>query len=108
MDEIDHRTTGQNYVQPLLNKPNPEIIIRAVNNTGSFRRCLYVGDSAEDLIMAQRANSIAPKFAFAGVYSSVNFKNKIRSYFLTEGADMIIPSVNTLPEVLREIGEMEK
>lgn len=108
MDEIDHRTTGQNYVQPLLNKPNPEIILRAVNNTGSFRRCLYVGDSAEDLIMAQRANSIAPKFAFAGVYSSENFKNEIRSYFLTERADIIIPSVNTLPEVLRKIGEMEK
>jgi HAD superfamily phosphatase len=108
MDEINHGTTGQNYVQPLLNKPNPEIIIRAVDNTGSFRRCLYVGDSAEDLIMAQRANNIAPKFAFAGVYNSVNFKNEIRSHFLTERADIIIPSVNNLPEVLRKIGEMEK
>ncbi len=106
MDETSHKTTRQECLQPLLNKPNPEIIIEAAKNIGSFRRCLYVGDSAEDLIMVQRANNMASKFAFAGVYDSVNSKNEIRSHFLTEKADILMPSVNSLPDVLSAIGEM--
>ena len=108
MDDVKHRKAGQDHLQPLLNKPNPEILIRAVSKIGPFRRCLYVGDSAEDFIMVQRANSIAPKFAFAGVYNSVKFKKETRSHFLTERADIIIPSADTLPEVFRKIGEIEK
>ena len=108
MDEISHKTTRRECLQPLLNKPNPEIIIEAVKNIGSFRRCLYVGDSAEDLIMVQRANKMASKFAFAGVYDSLNSKDEIRSHFLTERADILMPSVNNLPDVLSAIGEMEK
>jgi phosphoglycolate phosphatase-like HAD superfamily hydrolase len=108
MGESNHKTTRQECVQPILNKPNPEIMFKAVKNIGPFRRCLYVGDSAEDLIMVQRANSKAPRFAFAGVYGYVNFKNETQSYFVTEKADIITPSVNNLPNVLARIGEMEE
>ncbi len=91
--------------ESFLNKPNPEILIQAVKNLGDIQRCLYVGDSAEDLIMVQRANKIVSRFAFAGVYNLGNFKDEMCSYFLENGADAILPSVNDLPELMNVLGE---
>jgi phosphoglycolate phosphatase-like HAD superfamily hydrolase len=108
MDKTSHEATKQEHLKPLPNKPNPEIIIEAAKNMGLFRQCLYVGDSAEDLIMVQRANKIASRFAFAGVYDSVNSKEEIQSHFLSEKADILMPSVNSLPDVLVKIGEIEE
>ena len=93
---------------PLLNKPNPEILIQAMKNLGDIQRCLYVGDSAEDLLMVQRANKIVSRFAFVGVYNLVNFKDEMRSYFLENGADAILPSVNDLPELMNLLGEWKQ
>jgi len=94
--------------EPLLNKPNPEILLKAVETLGRFQCCLYVGDSAEDLIMVQRANKVLPRFAFAGVYDLVDFKDEVCSYFLKMGADMVLPSVNDLPELLDILGGLKQ
>jgi HAD superfamily hydrolase (TIGR01549 family) len=37
-----------------LAKPNPQSLIRAMKGLGS-KNCLYVGDSMEDMILAQKA-----------------------------------------------------
>lgn len=103
----NHNSDGKSS-EPLLNKPNPEILIRAINDIDPIECCLYIGDSAEDLIMVQYANKISPKFAFAGVYNVVNFKDEMCSYFFEKEADMILPSVNDLPDLINMFGELKK
>jgi len=98
---------GKSY-EPLLNKPNPEILLKAVETLGRFQCCLYIGDSAEDLIMVQRANKILPRFAFAGACDLVNFKDEVCSYFVKMGAEVVFPSVNDLPELLDIIGGLKQ
>ena len=105
MVDPDHSGKNVKSPEPLLNKPDPEILIRAVKRLDRFQCFLYVGDSAEDLIMVQRANKIARGFFFAGIYALANFKDEVCSYFLEKGADIVLPSVNDLPELLEIIGE---
>jgi phosphoglycolate phosphatase-like HAD superfamily hydrolase len=104
MVDPSHGAVEARNSEPILNKPNPEILLKAVEMLGRFQCCLYVGDSAEDLMMVQRANKGLPRFAFAGVYDLVDFKDEVCSQFLEMGAEMVLPSVNNLPELLDTLG----
>jgi len=108
MVDPDYGAAGEKSSGPLPSKPDPEILLKAVESLGPFQCCLYVGDSAEDLMMVQRANKILPRFAFAGVYGLVNFKDEACSYFLEGRADMVLPSVNDLPGLLDFLGGWNK
>ncbi len=47
-------------------KPNPESLIRSIRGM-NINRCIYVGDSMEDFIMATKATSQGHKTTFCGI-----------------------------------------
>ena len=87
-----------------LRKPHPFSLLKAAEGLGDRGLLLYVGDSAEDILMVSEAEKIRGGFLFAGVYghSSV-WEEKLRG-FLDQGCDMVIPSVNELPIILERLG----
>src|SRR5581483_5564440 len=66
-------------------KPNPYAIKRAMQTMGS-KSAVYAGDSAEDLLMARRAEKeITAKIAFVGVYGYSPQPAKTIANFKQEG-----------------------
>jgi phosphoglycolate phosphatase-like HAD superfamily hydrolase len=83
-----------------LGKPYPYALLRAAQSLPNNSSVLYVGDSVEDLLMANNAKRQRPKksrFLFAGVYGTSHSPAESRSIFQEGGADMILKSVNDLP-----------
>jgi phosphoglycolate phosphatase-like HAD superfamily hydrolase len=81
-------------------KPSPEALLRASEKLSSAR-LLYVGDSAEDLLMVQNLKRRGrADFLFAGVYGmSPDVADQV-AFFEREGSDVIVRSVNQLPSGL--------
>ena len=52
-----------------LAKPNPQSLIRSMKGLDS-KNCLYVGDSMEDMILAQKASELGFQATFCGIYGS--------------------------------------
>ena len=82
-----------------LAKPNPEALLRSIRGLNSSH-CLYVGDSTEDLIMAQKATEIGNKTTFCGIIGTSNDPSEKRSFFEKNGAILILDSIQLLPKVL--------
>ena len=99
----DHSGKGR-AVGPFLNKPNPKILFNAVRRLRGFRYMVYVGDSAEDLLMVRQANQTLPRFLFIGVYGLTNFKDETCAFFMDNGADVVMASINDLPTLLETVG----
>lgn len=84
-------------------KPNPYAIRRAMGAMGA-RTAVYAGDSAEDLLMARRAEKeTGAKIAFVGVYGNSPDQSKTAAQFNKEGVAKVIKSVNQLPRVINAI-----
>jgi len=80
-------------------KPSGESLILARRKLSS-RVLLYVGDSAEDRLMVENADSPDGSILFAGVYgSSFSDKEQI-SYFTGADSDMVVKDVNQVPMLL--------
>ncbi|MEM4522844.1 MAG: HAD family hydrolase [Nitrososphaeria archaeon] len=79
----------------LFKKPSPTPLLKLADNQPT----LYVGDSAEDLIMAKKAKESSNKIYFAGIAKLDD--EAIRKYFMESNADLIISSVNKLPKVFK-------
>jgi HAD superfamily phosphatase len=79
-------------------KPSPEALIRASEKLSS-RRLLYVGDSAEDLMMVRdaKAQGRLQGCLFVGVYGMSPDAEKQIAFFEKNGADFIVKSVNEIP-----------
>lgn len=77
-------------------KPNPDGFILCSEKLGA-ERILYVGDSAEDLLMVKNASAKGIKALFAGVLTN----EEMTDYFLKKGADLILDDVNLLPRALK-------
>ena len=58
----------------------------------------------EDALMTLEASKLKGKVLFAGVYRYTGFEEEIIQSFLDYGCDIIIPTVNELPVILRELG----
>lgn len=82
-------------------KPAPYSLLQSARAMKAFKRALYVGDSAEDLIMTRRANEVDPRYLFAGVTDYGYDPRRKREMFAEAGVVLILPSVNQLPDVLR-------
>lgn len=82
-------------------KPAPYALLQSARAMKTFKRALYVGDSAEDLIMARRANAVDPRYLFAGVTDYGYDPRRKQEMFAEAAVDLILPSVNQLPDVLR-------
>jgi phosphoglycolate phosphatase-like HAD superfamily hydrolase len=68
------------------------------------RTAIYVGDSAEDLLMARRAEKeIGAKIAFAGIYGNSSESDETIDKFKQEGVAVIIRSVNQLPNIINKV-----
>ena len=96
-DEAANRSTGAS--RGPLNKPEAYALLKAARGLPAGP-ILYVGDSAEDLIMVQRANSNGHRFLFGGIYGSAYDPAARARMFVERGADLILPSVASLPTVL--------
>jgi len=81
-------------------KPSPNALERARQKLSS-ETLLYVGDSAEDLMMVQSARRRGLEgFLFAGVYETSPVGADQASFFQREGSDVIVESVNQVPSGL--------
>jgi HAD superfamily phosphatase len=81
-------------------KPNPEALLRAREKLSSDT-LLYVGDSAEDLMMVQSARRRGVDgILFAGVYQTSAVRADQASFFEREGSDVVAETVNQIPSGL--------
>ena len=82
-----------------LAKPNPESLVCAVRGMNS-KCCMYVGDSIEDYIMAQKSTELGSDIIFCGITgTSRNPKEKL-ALFERNGVKIILDSIKLLPEIL--------
>jgi phosphoglycolate phosphatase-like HAD superfamily hydrolase len=80
-------------------KPSGASLIRAVERFSS-NAVLYVGDSTEDIMMAADAKRSFEKILFAGVYGTASDEKGQMEYFVEEGADITVKTVEQIPEIL--------
>jgi len=80
-------------------KPNPESLIRTIHGLES-RFCLYVGDSMEDYIMAQKASEMGNKTIFCGIIGTSKNPEQKRSFFEKQNVSMILDSIHQIPKAL--------
>jgi phosphoglycolate phosphatase-like HAD superfamily hydrolase len=82
-----------------LAKPNPQSLIRAMKGLNS-KNCLYVGDSMEDMMLAQKASELGFKATFCGIYGSGKLPEMKKKLFTECDVPLILESINQLPDIL--------
>ena len=82
-----------------LAKPNPQSLIRAMEGLNS-KNCLYVGDSMEDMMLAQKASELGFKATFCGIYGSGKLPEMKKKLFTECDVPLILESINQLPDIL--------
>jgi HAD superfamily hydrolase (TIGR01549 family) len=82
-----------------LAKPNPQSLIRAMNGLNS-KNCLYVGDSMEDMILAQKASELGFNTTFCGIYGSGKLPEMKKKLFTEHDVPLIVETINQLPDIL--------
>ena len=82
-----------------LAKPNPQSLIRAMKGLNS-KNCLYVGDSMEDMILAQKASELGFQATFCGIYGSGKLPDMKKNMFIKKNVSLILESINFLPKAL--------
>jgi len=82
-----------------LAKPNPQSLIRAMKGLGS-KNCLYVGDSMEDMILAQKASELGFQATFCGIYGSGKLPEMKKKLFTEHDVPLIVETINQLPDIL--------
>ncbi len=81
-------------------KPNPYAAKRAMKVMGA-KNALYCGDSAEDMLMARRAQEeTGLPIAFVGIYGFSPEPAKTLALFKERGAEAVAKSVDLLPKLL--------
>ncbi len=97
-EEVSQREALKNGVR--IGKPEPYTLLKAAKAVASSNLILYLGDSAEDIIMSKKACLTQPRFAFAGIYKHTYYPERIINMFMEREAELIIPTVNELPKAL--------
>ena len=82
-----------------LAKPNPQSLIRAMKGLDS-KNCLYVGDSMEDMILAQKASELGFNATFCGIYGSGKLPEMKKKLFTENNVPLILETINQLPDAL--------
>lgn len=84
-------------------KPNPYAVKRAMQVMGA-KSAVYAGDSAEDMMMARRAQKEGGfDIAFVGVYGLSPQPARTLRQFKEQGADAVARSVNSLPVIINKV-----
>lgn len=85
-----------------ISKPSPYSLIKSCLALGELSDVLYVGNSAEDIIMAQRAWSYGVKAMFMAVTGASETPEEDRELFASMGADIIANTPDELPMIMEE------
>jgi phosphoglycolate phosphatase-like HAD superfamily hydrolase len=86
-----------------MGKPDPSALIKSVKVFG-VSNAFYVGDSAEDLFMVQKARKMSNlDIKFIGICASNKRSNQIRDLFRSNGTSLIVKNVNELPNILNKV-----
>jgi len=80
-------------------KPNPDPLIDVISKLGS-KHCLYVGDSMEDIIMAQMATKNGHKTTFCGIFGTNRNPESKKMFFEEKQVPLILESIELIPKVL--------
>jgi phosphoglycolate phosphatase-like HAD superfamily hydrolase len=86
-----------------MGKPNPGALVKCIKSFG-VRNAFYVGDSAEDLFMVQRARKVSNiQIELIGICDPNARSNRIRDLFNNNGTSLIVRDVNELPNILNKV-----
>ncbi|MEM4201343.1 MAG: hypothetical protein QXR91_07335 [Nitrososphaerales archaeon] len=103
LEDLKYKMGGRDdLIRPYV-KPEPYSLLEAVASIGGTNAVLYVGNSSEDFILVNKANKVKNIFLFAGCYALQNHSGKMLNLFAEAKAEMILPTVNALPKVLKVI-----
>ena len=103
LEDLKYKMGGnETLIKPYV-KPQPYSLLESTAGIGDTKCVLYVGNSAEDYILTEKANQIKRVFLFTGCYALQNGRSNMIRLFKEAKADMIIPTVNDLPKVLEYI-----
>jgi HAD superfamily phosphatase len=84
-------------------KPNPYGIRKAMKRMLT-KHAIYVGDSVEDIIMVEKAKEeMGLDVEFIGVYGSSAKPMETRKALKQNGAELVLRSVNKLPNILNKV-----
>ncbi|MEM3427496.1 MAG: hypothetical protein QW212_04410, partial [Nitrososphaerales archaeon] len=103
LEDLKYKMGGRDdLIRPYV-KPEPYSLLEAVASISGTNAVLYVGNSSEDFILVNKANKVKNIFLFAGCYALQNHSGKMLNLFAEAKAEMILPTVNALPKVLKVI-----
>lgn len=108
IEAAERENIGEKGLAVNLGKPHPFSLFAASKELEPFKFALYVGDSMEDVIMVKEANKLDSRFLYAGVYSCSDCKEEVLRNFLRAGSNILLPSVNELPVILKTLKGKKK
>lgn len=82
-----------------LAKPNPDSLIQTIKKLNSTYS-IFVGDSMEDFIMAQKATQMGNKTTFCGIIGSSKYPDEKKKLFEEKNVSLIVNSIDLLPKAL--------
>jgi phosphoglycolate phosphatase-like HAD superfamily hydrolase len=85
---------------PSIEKPSPYSLIKSISSMGNVFKAVYVGNSAEDIMMARNAANFGVKTLFIGVTGLSHSPSLDREMFISMGADAIVETPDSLIDVL--------
>ena len=80
-------------------KPNPQPLISSIKGLQSSC-CMFVGDSAEDFIMARKSDELGNRTIFCAIYGTSKDPETKRGLFEQKNADIILESIDLIPKAL--------
>ena len=82
-----------------LAKPNPDSLIQTIKKL-NLTHSIFVGDSMEDFIMAQKATQMGNKTTFCGIIGSSKYPEEKKKLFEEKNVSLIVNSIDLLPKAL--------
>ena len=107
---ISHRSimlgalaVGETRVTGLLEGEDVMATAAAMRAMGA-KSAVYAGDSAEDMLMARKAQEeTGHPIAFVGIYGCSPEPGKTRAMLVERGAEAVARSVDSLPKLLNKV-----
>ena len=82
-----------------LAKPNVQPLLKSIRGLNS-KHCLYVGDSMEDMLMANKATEMGFKTTFCGIFGTSKKPEIKLEMFKDNNVPIILESITQLPKAL--------
>ena len=82
-----------------LAKPNVEPLLKSIRGLDS-KHCIYVGDSMEDMLMANKATEMGIKTTFCGIFGTSKKPEIKLEMFKKNNVPIILESITQIPKAL--------